>query len=447
MPFSAPFDLKQESANVIVRSALRDHTVGAIIGSALGDAVGLYTEFLSADQAAISYPSRTFTLASPNPTPFKLDTHRSPKSPGDWTDDTDHALLLLLSYLHTASINGADPLPTPSDFASRLRIWVQQGLRALDTMPLGLGRLVGTVVATKNFAEEPEQVAREYWKRPGRRVAPNGSLMRTHPLGLMCLFRGEEETFAVAAKISRVTHYDPRCVIACVYGTALVRAVVRSEILMEEDINLLLRKVVVWYAGQPEVGPESLELDLAELEKHVKAESLDVLQLDEREAIGYVYKTLGAGVLLLRMAIRKTRESYRSLLMRVAMFEELITDLIMREGDADTNACFAGALLGAFLGYEALPDHWKHGLRHEQWLIGKAEALCQVLGLADGHYDGQEDKDTYPDGGRGFVSEHEMEGRWMVLQQTAFKKIEDALKATPKTRSRWSVPWPGKTEH
>ncbi|KAK0713476.1 ADP-ribosylglycohydrolase-domain-containing protein [Lasiosphaeria miniovina] len=446
--------LNADAAHALLRDALHDRIVGAVVGSALGDAIGLYTEFLSAAKAAEAYPSGTFTLAAPAPTPFKLDTHRAAKEPGHWTDDTDHALLLLLSFLHTAKtappsasssfVSSPDahtppPLPTTLDFAARLRVWVSQGLRALDTMPLGLGRLVSTVVASKGFDKEPARVAREYWVRTGRRIAPNGSIMRTHPLGLMCVTgRSEGEACALAAEMSRATHADPRCVVACVLATALVRAVVRGEVRSEAELDACLSRGTDWFLGQP-----TEELDLAELQRHISAAAtLDSLQLDDPPAIGYVYKTLGSGVVLLRLAIRQNAASQDALQSRVKMFEALVTDLIMRGGDADTNACFAGALLGAYLGYKALPDHWKHGLLHGDWLLGKAEALSQVLGLKDGQYDGQQDKDTH----------HEMEGRWMVLQQTAFKKVEDASKAASTNVSKAGAPekpagtaWPNLT--
>ena len=48
---------------------------------------------------------------------------------------------------------------------------------------------------------------------------------------------------------------------------------------------------------------------------------------------------------------------------QTAVFETLVTPLVMEGGDADTNACFAGALLGAYLGYKVLPPHWRDGLR------------------------------------------------------------------------------------
>ncbi|KAJ0135776.1 Thiol protease [Fusarium oxysporum f. sp. albedinis] len=45
----------------------------------------------------------------------------------------------------------------------------------------------------------------------------------------------------------------------------------------------------------------------------------------------------------------------------------------MEGGDADTNACFAGALIGALLGYKVLPPHWRDGFRYGTWLMEKTE--------------------------------------------------------------------------
>jgi len=441
--------LPAASTSALLRSALQDRVVGSLVGSALGDTIGLYTAFLSAAAALEAYPSRTFTLVPPlGPTPAKFDLHRGSKPPAHWTDDTDHALLLLLAFLQTASTESPEqpPLPTQTALAARLRVWVQQGFRPLETMPLGLGRLVGSVVATKGFEVEPERIAREHWEKTGKKAAPNGSLMRTHPLGLMCLWRGEEEAFALAAEISRVTHVDARCVVACVIATGLVRGIVRGEVADEEAVDELITRGGEWAVQQGE------EVDVEELGRHVQCQNLEELKLDESTAIGYVYKALGSGVLLLRLAMRKIAESRGSLLVRSRLFEELVTDLIMCGGDADTNACFAAALLGAFLGYGALPDHWSHGLTHEEWFLGKAEALCQVLGVKDGRYVGQEDKDTHPDGGKPHIPQDEMEGRWMVLQSEVAKKMDEYAKANvTKLKGKgsgWtaSLPWKDKSK-
>ncbi|KAM7191972.1 ADP-ribosylglycohydrolase [Naviculisporaceae sp. PSN 640] len=450
------------SRNSLLCEILSDKTVGCIIGSALGDAIGLYTEFLSSEKAREHYPSGKFTLTGDNgPTPFFLDLHRAPKDPGHWTDDTDHALLLVLGWLNGhGKETGVPPFPTQQDLASRLRVWVQQGLKPLDTMPMGLGRLVGSVVGNKDFLEEPEKVARERWVNTGKTIAPNGSLMRTHPLGIIGLWEEEEVVFEKAAELSRVTHVDLRCVLGCVLGTGLVKGLLKGEVTTESDVDGVLERGLEWVKracieGLKEADIDG-DLDMEELNGYIYATEttgnlLEGLKLDEPTSIGYVYKTLGSGVMLLRMAMRKMAEKGGSLLTRSTMFEELITDLIMRGGDADTNACFAGALLGAYLGYGALPDHWKHGLLHGEWLMSKAEAMCQVLGVKDGSYVGKEDKDTWLDAGKGMIEQQEMEVKWMLLQQKAGQRMGVAVAkaeadAKARSKSSWTskLPWQGK---
>lgn len=126
-----------------------DRVRGVIIGSALGDAIGLYTEFLTREMSLSAYPEGRFQLVSPatelandghrsmtlfwridntasNANIFKISSPRYKSLPlfrsicliiiGSWTDDTDHALLIILSCLHNDG-----QLPVPSDLAVRLR--------------------------------------------------------------------------------------------------------------------------------------------------------------------------------------------------------------------------------------------------------------------------------------------------------------------------------------
>ncbi|KAF7539368.1 hypothetical protein G7Z17_g12432 [Cylindrodendrum hubeiense] len=427
--------VSQEAAMALAQAALHDRVAGCLFGSALGDAIGLYTEFLNADLSAKAYPTRSFTLLpSEKATPFRRDRHRDFHRPGEWTDDTDHAMLILLSYLHS---DGKEM--SPQDFASRLSIWVRMGLRALDTLPLGLGRTVGAIVRSKDYLEGPEAKAREHWTKHNYNAAPNGSLMRTHPIGLMCLNKSVEETFEVAASYSVVTHVDPRCVIACVIGTALVRGIVRGEVLNETHVDEMIETAIAWYAARQEkeledpARKDEPRLDVEELKTYTTAKTLADLQLDESYKIGYVYKTFGSGILLLRQAMRRV-ESTKGLRSQLMTFEPLITDLIMEGGDADTNACFAGALVGSFLGFKALPPHWRDGLRYGTWLMDKTEGLCTILGVVAGSYSGSGDKDTAPDGGRGYLTDDQMERKcmemqaWMAQQETEWKKSQEGDK-------------------
>jgi ADP-ribosylglycohydrolase len=232
--------LSQDGAQRLARAGLHDSIVGCLVGSALGDAVGLYTEFLSGDMSAAAYPSRKFVLSPESQaTPFRRDSHRGPHRPGEWTDDTDHAMLVLLSCLHN-DLKALDP----KDFAARLHIWVQFGFLPLDTLPLGLGRTVGSIVRTKAYLDDPEATARQHWTNSKYNAAPNGSLMRTHPLGLMCLGKSLDESFEIAATFSAVTHVDPRCIVSCAIGTALVRGLVLREVCREADIDSMVNAAI-----------------------------------------------------------------------------------------------------------------------------------------------------------------------------------------------------------
>ena len=403
-----------QSSESLAKETQHDMILGCLFGSALGDAVGLYTEFLSASMSLLAYPSQQFVLyPACNATAFRKDAHRNPHQPGEWTDDTDHALLILLSCMREDC-----KLLDPHDFASRLVAWVQHGLIALGTLPLGLGRTVGSIVRTEGYLNDPEGTAWDHWENSEFQVAPNGSLMRTYPLGILCMNKTLTETFGTAAAYSVVTHVDPRCIISCAIGTGLIRGLINQELNTEDDIDNVIEKALSWWRayrvrcladtkrrGEP-------DLDLGELRRHAKIVNLDVLELDDGYSIGYVYKTFGCGVHLLRMAMRKLAASGRAAQASAeTLFDPLITDLIMRGGDADTNACFAGALIGTYVGYKALPPHWRDGLRHGPWLLHKAEGLSQLLGVTEGTYRGSEDAENAIDGGRGFPTDEEMDAR------------------------------------
>ncbi|RHZ63541.1 hypothetical protein CDV55_102627 [Aspergillus turcosus] len=399
------FGLQFLDLHPFVRQTVLDRARGTIFGGALGDAIGLYTEFLSRDLSLAAYPDGKFQLVEPA-TELRNDGHRNKFTKTAWTDDTDHALLILLSYLHT---NGK--AFKPAEFASRLRFWCEQGLRCLDQLPLGLGQ---TVVLDKHFLKDPIATAHRHWRASNYKAAPNGSLMRTYPLGIICLDKKLDETFQTAADFSRVTHADPRCIVSCCLATGLIRGVLRGETLTEDDIDTMIGLSLSWIedwtarenqnqkvqgadASSPFTYPP---FDVDEFNKHVRAESLAALQLDDARTMGYVYKTLGAGIWTLRAAMRRIDSQVSSL---DSLFEELITSLVLCGGDADTNAAVAGSLLGAWVGFNALPASWKDGLMHVQWLSQKCDALASVCGIytPSTPYNGIEDPDTRVDGGEG----------------------------------------------
>ena len=117
------------------------------------------------------------------------------------------------------------------------------------------------------------------------------------------------------------------------------------------------------------------------------------------------------------------------------VFEQLITELTMAGGDADTNCAVAGSLLGAYLGVEALPSQWIDGLAHRQWLERKVEAAASLLlGPNSGFpaYEWESDNDTLVDGGKGAYTKDALDARWEALSERTRIRLGD-------------LPGPGKT--
>ncbi|KAJ0420243.1 ADP-ribosylglycohydrolase-domain-containing protein [Aspergillus carlsbadensis] len=426
----------------VSRETVYDRLRGTIFGGALGDAIGLYTEFLSKELAREAYPEGKFQLVDPV-TEFEADTHRLKFVQTGWTDDTDHALLIILSYLHN---NGClDHL----DFAQRLQFWVEQGLRCLDRLPLGIGRTVSQVVCDKSFLVDPAATAYAKWDKAKRNAAANGSLMRTYPLGVMCFDKTLEETFQIANEFSLVTHADPRCVVSCCLVTALIRGILREEVITEGDTDKVIEESLTWTESWLSEHNSLVNdtnryppIDRDEFRKHAFARSLEDLQLDDAMKMGYVYKTLGASILLLRQGMRLLASSNPQ-----SLFEDLITDLIMEGGDADTNAAVAGSLLGALIGYNKLPAKWKDGMMHAGWLLEKCDALASVTRIdpLSEPYNGKDDLDTSLEGGKPRLTlpelhqrEREFSQRWLIASSEALEKREreekEKLERTRKER-------------
>jgi ADP-ribosylglycohydrolase len=71
------------------------------------------------------------------------------------------------------------------------------------------------------------------------------------------------------------------------------------------------------------------------------------LSLDAPDSIAYVLKALAAGVWAYFFA---------------PSFEDGLQKIIMEGGDADTNGCISGSLLGLKYGYKNIPKPWIAGL-------------------------------------------------------------------------------------
>ena len=281
-----------------------DRAVGALVGQAAGDALGVPYEFGS--RRLVGEPQM-------------LGGGLGGIAPGQWSDDTEMAICIA-----EVSATGAD-LRTDDALEQ-----VAQGfLRWYDDEPPDVGIQTRTVLGQARrrggpAAEAMRALSRELHERTGR-TAGNGSLMRTSPVALAHL--GDAEAIVDAAReISALTHFDPVAGDACALWCLAIDHAVRTG---ELDVRVGLPQVDGAYWAPLLDEAETVE------PSHYSASN------------GWVV----AALLAAWSAISRTHGLVPGLQAAVA-----------GGGDTDTVAAIAGQLLGAAHGASAVPARYRRRL-------------------------------------------------------------------------------------
>ncbi|WAJ27807.1 ADP-ribosylglycohydrolase family protein [Antarcticirhabdus aurantiaca] len=248
-----------------------DRARGALLGLAVGDALGTTLEFSARDSL-----SRQTDITGGGP--FHL-------RPGQWTDDTAMALALADSLL---ACSGLDP----RDLMTRFVSWWREGRYSCTGTCFDIGAATAGALARFEATGEP------FAGSTDPQEAGNGSLMRLAPIVLVAL-DDPDRLDRLAAEQSRTTHGAPQAVEACV----LFARILRSAILGEPD-PLRARA----WAGDPAIA----------------AIAAGGWRPKEREAIrssGYVVHTLEAAL----WATARTRSFAEAVILAVNLGEDADT--------------------------------------------------------------------------------------------------------------------------
>ena len=145
---------------------IKERFLGTIFGQAVGDALGLSTEFMSKQEVDRFYPNGIEDYSQ-----IVQDDHRRRWQRGDWTDDTDMMLCILDSFVACQKVDTLD-------IARRVKEWMMNG-------GMGIGRHTYNVMALGDYTSNPQKAAEIIWKMGKKKAAANGAVMRTSVVGLM----------------------------------------------------------------------------------------------------------------------------------------------------------------------------------------------------------------------------------------------------------------------
>lgn len=317
-------------------SACAERMAGVLLGTAVGDALGLPREGLSRDRASLLFGKP----------PLR---HRFLLGHGMVSDDTEHACLTAQALLRAP--NDADAFAR--SLAWRLRFW-------LLGLPAGAGRATLQSVARLWLGYGPR--ASGVWS------AGNGPAMRAALLGV-CLGQDSDRLRAFIRASSRVTHTDPRAergallvALAAHHGAVQGPQTLGGVEFLQEAFDALPN------------GDDELRGLLRTVAEHLRREApadelANALGL-RRGVSGYIYHTVPVA---LYCWLRHPGD-----------FRQAVEEGIALGGDTDTTGALVGALVGATVGASGIPGEWLEGLwewpRSVAWMRQLAERLAERFG-------------------------------------------------------------------
>lgn len=311
--------------------AVLNRARGALLGQAIGDALGTTVEFEPAEQIKKRYPKGVRDLVGGGP--FGL-------LPGQITDDTELALALARSLVEQGRYED-------DAVAAAYIQWYQSG-------PFDVGGT--TARAFGSALSRGTGIAEQMRARASQESQANGSLMRQSPLGVFGWKLNAEKLAELSCRDSKLSHPHETCQEACVAFTYAIALAVRTG------------------AGPAEVYREALEF-MQSRPAASRSGVLNAMTNAKDHAPKDFYRQMGWVLTALQNAFFQLRHS--------PSVEEALVQTVAQGGDTDTNACIAGALVGAVRGESDFPARWIHTLLACKSPRPPAYSCHDLLELAD----------------------------------------------------------------
>jgi ADP-ribosylglycohydrolase len=304
--------------------------IGGIVGSLVGDALGVPVEFAS----------RADRDKDPVTSMRGFGTWNQPA--GTWSDDG--ALLLCTAE----SLINEDP---NEEHTGQLYVrWLRGGHWAVRGNVFDVGGATraaleriarGTPAATAGGVGEGDN--------------GNGSLMRILPVAMRFADTGPDIAASFAMRWSAITHRHPRSQLACAYLSLLALQLMHGASPEEGHLQTTATfdKVLMRFPSERSHFQRLLDDDFG---------------LSRRQEIrsgGYVIDTLEAAVWCL---------------LQGGSYSDVVLRAVNLGGDTDTTGCVAGGLAGAWLGIAAIPRCWIDGLAKNPTLDDLLERFVCVSG-------------------------------------------------------------------
>jgi ADP-ribosyl-[dinitrogen reductase] hydrolase len=309
----------------------QDRLAGCVLGTAVGDALGLPREGLS--------PGRAHRMFGPDL------SHALVLGRGMVSDDTEHTCMVAQALLSARN----DPDRFARTLGWKLRLWIL-------ALPAGVGLGTARSIGKLWLGWPPSS--------SGVMSAGNGPAMRAAILGA-CLGTEPERLRKWVRTSTRCTHTDPRAERAAfLVAYAAAHASTRGPC----DVN-------------PQAFLTASAAALGEIDDELRSILVALaVHLAEGASVGKFAHYLGLSRGVSGYAYHTVPVALYGWLRHPGDFRSAVTEVIRAGGDSDTTGAIVGGLAGAGIGLAGIPPDWLRGLlewpRSVPWMGALAERLA-----------------------------------------------------------------------
>lgn len=285
-----------------------DKIEGVLLGTAVGDAIGLPREGLSRRRAFRMYAGK----------PLR---HKFFFGKGMCSDDTEHICMVAQALLSSQG----DPEKFARSLSWKLRFW-------LLAIPAGVGLATLKGICKLWLGFSPD--------KSGVHSAGNGPAMRSALLGM---YAGNDIDYLkiLVRASTRLTHVDERAEQGAL-AVALAAQYVSSRSPEEVDIAKLF-KILDDHITNSELCNAFNQIHSA-LNENMSSESAAEIMGLHKGISGYIVYTVPMAMFCW--------------LRNINDFQAAVEDVVLLGGDTDTTGAITGALAGAAVGGSGIPQEW-----------------------------------------------------------------------------------------
>ena len=294
--------------------------LGAIIGHAVGDAMGFPTEFSRRDELL------------KNPVLEMIDSPDVGQPAGSWSDDTAMEIATIDSFIHKKCFDY-------KDIMDRWVKWISESEYTPTGVTFDIGRTCLKAIKKYCNGSAPLQCGSTSINENG-----NGSLMRILPVALYAYTRNLDDISIqrLTDEMSSLTNAHEVSRLGCYIYVQFVICLLKEY--EKEDA----------YRYVQDLDYSSYNVNSINLYTRILDGQIEGQILDDIKSTGYIVDTL---------------ECVLWIFMNARNYKEAIIASTNIGGDTDTIGAIVGSMAGIYYGIDSIPSKWLDKLQRKEYLV------------------------------------------------------------------------------